>query len=1013
MKEMYNAKNTTKDPSVALNKNAAGKGTFFQPKLTVNEPGDSYEQEADAMADHVMRMSDIPHNENTFFKPSVSHVQRKCQHCEEEEKMLHRKESTGDEVQGSNDLDSYISSLSSKGQPLPETSRKFFEPRFGKDFSNVRLHNDSVAAKSAQSINALAYTTGNNIVFNNGQYSPDSDSGKRLMAHELTHVVQNNSVDNSRKIKRSLINDGRFFLFVSSEKDHKITISDLVTAIEHEYHLDFAACLAIAHWLDDKYRIFDGGTSKLVSGDFRINMPRDVAFFLVDWVEPYNPFANGSTQSGDYRIQSEAFHKAQQIWARENIFVGFRPGGAIHDVLNQRINFQPKVGNDGLHLKNSQNELDLLAKHPSGSIPSGFYHIVVTGSTTQSEGVLGKSIRSSDEQPLSSNNLGILVFAQTISDSHLAQTVRKGDPGKEIAELLAHEIGHFLFNLSHGEEPTVMSTGGLFFPEKTDFMKGGSPYDPNDELGATSRQQVDQAIHTGSVPNPEVAISRKSDHDISIRRICNNCEEEEKKLQRKEAIAENQAEGSNDLDHYVGTLSSSGNSLGKSSRTFFEPRFGHDFSNVRIHNDSAAAKSAQSINALAYTTGNNIVFNSGQYSPESDSGKKLMAHELTHVVQQNSANKMLQRTAFTKRKGKNARTFQTGELRFDSGAKEDMRKLGSLLPSEDEAHIAFKGNLLGYEPSYTQPTDPFRWNKLKQIIDSNEKVMVKKIDAHDNFDTLTVSIGTRSVSKASLSLSFKALGYTLTTENLHLSAYPTDTFYIVSPDKDVNMIYYSINSLSGPASSGSLAHELLGHFWLALKHVPFVHPESGSSEEKTKGTLSSSNNIRDPFGNIYTGKVKDFIDTYIESESGVIKSPTQNVGVAEYQLAIKDFQQEFIKNSKGKLNGKWKITNKVVAKLDIVAGNYILTLTNPSGKFSEKDIINDISTWYTSIGIDKQYIFLEVLKELGTQILNKRSAFETVLLKVLVPPAGMVPDPPSTTDSGESVTPEIIQHRSK
>jgi outer membrane protein OmpA-like peptidoglycan-associated protein len=187
--------------------------SFFQPKLSINQPNDVYEQEADHMADRVMRMTDPALNLNNFFKPT-NIIQRKCQHCEEEEKhvhrkenststiqckckaceekekQVHRKESGGSEVQGSSELDSYVSSLSSSGHGLSQGSRSFFEPRFGQDFSSVRIHADSVAAKSAQSINALAYTTGNNIVFNSGQYSPESSSGKQLMAHELTHVVQ-------------------------------------------------------------------------------------------------------------------------------------------------------------------------------------------------------------------------------------------------------------------------------------------------------------------------------------------------------------------------------------------------------------------------------------------------------------------------------------------------------------------------------------------------------------------------------------------------------------------------------------------------------------------------------------------------------------------------------------------------------------------------------------------------------------------------------------------------------
>ncbi len=190
---MHTAKENTKSTNGAGFKKPAG--LFFQPKLSINQPGDVFEHEADAMADKVMRMTEAPANKDAFFKPAwskpaINVAQRKCQACEEEERHVHRKESTTAETQSPAGLDSYVGSLHSSGQPLPDSSRSFFEPRFGYDFSNVRMHNDSVAAESAQSINALAYTTGNNIVFNSGQYAPESDTGKRLMAHELTHVVQ-------------------------------------------------------------------------------------------------------------------------------------------------------------------------------------------------------------------------------------------------------------------------------------------------------------------------------------------------------------------------------------------------------------------------------------------------------------------------------------------------------------------------------------------------------------------------------------------------------------------------------------------------------------------------------------------------------------------------------------------------------------------------------------------------------------------------------------------------------
>ena len=165
---------------------------FFQPRLTITQPNDLYEQQADAMAEQVMRMPDKTNNQNTFFKPATSLVQRKCDHCEEEEKNLQRKENAASENAVAPPIVNDVLN-SSNGKNLDASTRSFFEPRFGYDFSGVRIHNDSSAAQSAQSINALAYTSGNNIVFNQNQYAPETDTGKRLLAHELTHVVQQKS----------------------------------------------------------------------------------------------------------------------------------------------------------------------------------------------------------------------------------------------------------------------------------------------------------------------------------------------------------------------------------------------------------------------------------------------------------------------------------------------------------------------------------------------------------------------------------------------------------------------------------------------------------------------------------------------------------------------------------------------------------------------------------------------------------------------------------------------------
>ena len=188
---------------------AASKSYFIQPKLSINNPNDEYEKQADEISNKMMRIetSTIQTNteNNLFFKPvAISPVQRKCAHCKEEEKKsdsyrMQRKEIDSEEATAESGLENYVGNLSGNGQPLPTEIRNFYEPRFGYDFSNVKVHTDAVAAKSTQSINALAYTSGNNIVFNNGQYSPQTESGKRLLGHELTHVVQQSKTGINKK----------------------------------------------------------------------------------------------------------------------------------------------------------------------------------------------------------------------------------------------------------------------------------------------------------------------------------------------------------------------------------------------------------------------------------------------------------------------------------------------------------------------------------------------------------------------------------------------------------------------------------------------------------------------------------------------------------------------------------------------------------------------------------------------------------------------------------------------
>lgn len=163
----------------------------LQPKLTVSHPNDFYEQEADRIADQVLRMPEPaltrPGIDRTPIRPLS--IQRLCQECEQDEELQRQPQSPASDSENSG-LDTVVTTLRQPGSPLDPPARAFFEPRFGADFSAVRIHTNTQASESARAVNALAYTVGHDMVFNSGQYAPHSDAGRRLLAHELTHVLQ-------------------------------------------------------------------------------------------------------------------------------------------------------------------------------------------------------------------------------------------------------------------------------------------------------------------------------------------------------------------------------------------------------------------------------------------------------------------------------------------------------------------------------------------------------------------------------------------------------------------------------------------------------------------------------------------------------------------------------------------------------------------------------------------------------------------------------------------------------
>jgi outer membrane protein OmpA-like peptidoglycan-associated protein len=189
--------------------------TRLQAKLNINAPADPFEREADLVADKIMRMpmSARSREPTVTRQDSQAFIQRQCAGCgsgekaetilEEKEALQSKRESGHSPSFPSVGVQEQVKQLGGGGQPLAESDRAFFEPRFGRDFSNVRVDTSAQAADAARMINAKAFTMGNYIAFGAAQYSPGTDSGGRLLAHELTHTVQQGAATSIRRRRLS------------------------------------------------------------------------------------------------------------------------------------------------------------------------------------------------------------------------------------------------------------------------------------------------------------------------------------------------------------------------------------------------------------------------------------------------------------------------------------------------------------------------------------------------------------------------------------------------------------------------------------------------------------------------------------------------------------------------------------------------------------------------------------------------------------------------------------------
>lgn len=170
-----------------------GSQQVIQTSLKIGQPGDEYEQEADAVADKVMRISE---SETMRMQPVEDDEETlQMQPLVEVEEILQPKSDKGSGF-ASPDINQQINSTKGNGKPLYPETNHFMSNAFNTNFGGVKIHTDLIAEQMNRELGARAFTHKDNIYFNKGEYNPYSVDGKRLLSHELTHVVQQKNKTN-------------------------------------------------------------------------------------------------------------------------------------------------------------------------------------------------------------------------------------------------------------------------------------------------------------------------------------------------------------------------------------------------------------------------------------------------------------------------------------------------------------------------------------------------------------------------------------------------------------------------------------------------------------------------------------------------------------------------------------------------------------------------------------------------------------------------------------------------
>ncbi len=648
---------------------------------------------------------------------------------------------------------------SSSGEPLDASTRALMESRLGHDFGRVRVHADARAAASAESVNALAYTVGQQVVFGAGQYRPDTRAGRRLLAHELAHTVQQGDgpVGFHGKLEIG-----------SPESDDEREADLAAEAIESPAGVGpklpgrtgGASSPVLRRKTGDVGSWFRGLFSSLLFGTFA---------FPDSWLQDY---LNKLDETGDIEGDPDSDDKAREIvntWRkggskfvltarRKALLIKEMLDGptlwgdedAILEILERSYNYElsyifkeggvtaERLGEDisggagdrlrefyEYRFEGGKNAVLAGEIRPSGEpVPLGqelppvgaqeYIKQYFSGGTTGWDvpcvlGILCTQDRAIiDELPaLNVKRLDRIDVTQWVFDGtswkgKLVHPIGVNRPKEKLvalvntsscstaAQTMFHEVHHQ--HQPEDKRQTVFTMEVDAYTEAEKWaIERGLPEQPTDldspplrERDAAGKQVPSAAgiegkvrrIYGGPTPEPGAIITGHRENpnktklelpsgpderdsipgETYLEEVTDfskvkpidaqewKCPKEkpkdgEKEKPKGEAATLQRSAKSSDMPDTVPpvvheVLNSPGRPLDADTRALMESHFGQDFGHVRIHADARADAAATSVNAQAYTVGRDVVFQAGEYRPETTAGRKLLAHELAHTIQQ-------------------------------------------------------------------------------------------------------------------------------------------------------------------------------------------------------------------------------------------------------------------------------------------------------------------------------------------------------------------------------------------